>query len=145
MPWAPLASTPSYTVLNDMSAGGLTIMAIVIVLCLGFLLIAVVVAGREPRRRRPESSGTWLGTVQGGMHVGEGRSVAPHRYDEAEPASAAQRARDVEARAVQADIDAESRPSAGTDAAARAGAGARAAGDGKAAAAQGRNSGGEGR
>lgn len=107
MPWAPQGGTPSYTYLNDMSAGGLTIMAIVIVICLGFLLIAVTLAGREPRQRSPESSASWLGTVQGGMHVGEGRSVAPNRDAEAEPASAARRARDVEARAARADAEAE--------------------------------------
>src|SRR5579875_3847270 len=116
MPWTPLAGVEPYSIPNDMSAGSLAIMAVVIVICLGFLLIPVTLAGREHRRRAPEARGTWLGTVQGGMHVGEGRSVAPHRDAEAEPTSASQRARDIEARAARADAaDAGARADAGEE------------------------------
>jgi hypothetical protein len=115
MPWASFGAVEPYSIPNDMSAGGLAVMAVVIVISLGFLLIPVTLAGRAPRHRTPTSNASWVGTVQGGMHVGEGRSVAPHRDAEAEPASAAQAARDAEAQAAREDeaAAAQSRESGG--------------------------------
>jgi hypothetical protein len=109
MPWASFGAVEPYSIPNDMSAGGLTVMAIVVVISLGFLLIPVMLAGRAPRHRAPASNAAWVGTVQGGMHVGEGRSVAPTRDAEAEPSSAAQTARDVETQAARQDEAAAAR------------------------------------
>jgi hypothetical protein len=61
-----------------MSATVLGIMCAVIVVALVFWLIMVRNAANHPgqKRRRKEPM---RGVVQGGQHVGGGRSVAPHR------------------------------------------------------------------
>jgi hypothetical protein len=63
----------------DMSAGGLAVMSVVIVVCLMALLIPVNLAARPPRHQRQNRYEQWSGPVQGGMHAGDPRSVAPHR------------------------------------------------------------------
>jgi hypothetical protein len=68
-----------------MSAGGLTVLAIVAVVCLGFLLIPVMLAGREHPQRRPAGPAAEGPPVIGGAHRGDPRSVAPHRDEPAEP------------------------------------------------------------
>ena len=61
-----------------MSATALWIMCAVIVVSLAFWLAMVGLAQRRPyfRNPRPERR---RGRVQGGTHIGGGRSVAPHR------------------------------------------------------------------
>jgi hypothetical protein len=68
-----------------MSAGGLTVLAIVAVISLGFLLIPVMLAGREHPQRRPDRPVGEGPPVLGGTHRGDPRSVAPHRDEPAEP------------------------------------------------------------
>ena len=85
MSWASQAGVPPYSIPNDMSAGGLAIMAVVIVICLGFLLIPVMLAGREHPQRRPARPAGEGPPVLGGTHRGDPRSVAPHRDESAEP------------------------------------------------------------
>lgn len=61
-----------------MSATVLVIMCVVIVAALAFWLIMIRRAAKHPEqktRRREQMRGV----VQGGQHVGGGRSVAPHR------------------------------------------------------------------
>jgi hypothetical protein len=80
MSWAAHAVTPlAYAYPPDMSAGGLVIMVIVIVVCLGVLLIPVNLAARPPQRQRQNRNEQWYGPVQGGMHAGDPRSAVPHR------------------------------------------------------------------
>jgi hypothetical protein len=88
MPWAVQAGLPPYEgVHTDMSAGGLTVLAIVAVICLGFLLIPVMLAGRDhPQHRRPDRPAAEGPPVIGGTHRGDPRSVAPHRDEPAESA-----------------------------------------------------------
>lgn len=64
---------------TDMSAGGLGVMVAVIIVSLGALLIPVNLASRPPRHQRQSRYEQWYGPVQGGMHAGDPRSVAPHR------------------------------------------------------------------
>jgi hypothetical protein len=67
----------------DGSAGAIWIICIVVVAGLAIWLIAVALAARKPHR---EPHGTkLLGPVQGGIHVGGGRSVAPRRDEEVDP------------------------------------------------------------
>ena len=90
MPWAVQAIQPYEGVHTDMSAGGLTVLAIVAVICLGFLLIPVMLAGREhPQHRRPARPAAEGPPVIGSAHSGDPRSVAPHRDEPAEPAGSA--------------------------------------------------------
>jgi hypothetical protein len=61
-----------------MSATGLLIMCLVIVVSLAVGIAAVLLADRSPYSRRPHAEAR-RGRVQGGTHVGGGRSVAPRR------------------------------------------------------------------
>ena len=88
MSWAAHAVTPLANAYPpDMSAGGLVIMVIVIVAALGALLIPVNMAARPPQRQRQNRNEQWYGPVQGSMHAGDPRSVAPHRDAPAEEVS----------------------------------------------------------
>jgi hypothetical protein len=79
------AGAPGYqTSITNMSEGGLIVLSVCSVLLAGALLIPVMLAGRAPRRSEPTSMPPWTGTVQGGVHLGDGRSVAPHRDAPAE-------------------------------------------------------------
>ena len=73
------------TTITSMPLSGLIVLSIGAVLLAGFLLIPVMLAGRVPRRPEPASTPPWTGPVQGGVHLGDGRSVAPHRDAPAEP------------------------------------------------------------
>jgi hypothetical protein len=77
----PLAVQTSIT---NMPEGGLIVMSIVVMFLLAALLLPPVLAGRAPRNKGPASTPPWSGPVQGGVHAGDGRSVAPHRDAPAE-------------------------------------------------------------
>ncbi len=82
----PLAGTPGVeTSITNMPESGLIVLSVCSVLLAGALLIPVMLAGRAPRRKGPGSMPPWSGPVQGGIHQGDGRSVAPHRDAPAEP------------------------------------------------------------
>ncbi len=91
---APLAEKN----ITNMPESGLIVLSIGAVILLGVMLILPVLAGRAPRRTEPASTPPWSGPVQGGVHLGDRRSVAPHRDAPAEafgqekvvPAQAAQ-------------------------------------------------------
>jgi len=68
-----------------MSATVLWIMCAVIVVALAAFVGAVLLASRRPAFRHPHVEPR-RGSVQGGTHVGGGRSVAPHRDAEVTPA-----------------------------------------------------------
>ncbi|HWG14982.1 MAG TPA: hypothetical protein VG268_17070 [Streptosporangiaceae bacterium] len=82
----PLAANPGSTNVSvtNMSESGLIVLSICSVILAGFLLVPVMLAGRAPRQRGPASTPPWTGPVQGGVHLGDGRSVAPHRDAPAE-------------------------------------------------------------
>jgi hypothetical protein len=63
-----------------MSGSAIAIGAIVAVtvVSLAFFLGSVVLAARRPQQEHPKRE-PLRGLVQGGQHVGGGRSVAPHR------------------------------------------------------------------
>lgn len=97
------AGSPGYeTSITNMSESGLIVLSIGAVILACALLLPVMFAGRAPRRAEPASMPPWSGPVQGGIHAGDGQSVAPHRdapaqgYDQDEPAKVvqAQAARD---------------------------------------------------
>jgi hypothetical protein len=67
-----------------MSATVIWIMCVVIVLSLAVWLAAVAMAARRPAFQKPRIEPR-RGQVQGGTHVGGGRSVAPHRDAEIVP------------------------------------------------------------
>jgi hypothetical protein len=77
----PLAVETSIT---NMPESGLIVLSICSVILAGFLLVPVMLAGRAPRQKGPASTPPWTGPVQGGVHLGDGRSVAPHRDAPAE-------------------------------------------------------------
>lgn len=88
MPWAShVAIAPYSGVPMDMSGGALAVMAVVIVVCLAALLIPVNLAARPPRKQPPSGPPTGARPVEGGTHLGDPRSVAPHRDAPAEPVS----------------------------------------------------------
>ena len=84
----PLASGVNTT----MSESGLVVLAIVAMVCLGALLIPVNLAARAPRRTGPAFVSPGSAAVQGGVHLGDGRSVAPHRDEPAVPSGQEQAA-----------------------------------------------------
>ena len=78
----PLAYETSIT---TMSESGLIVLSICAVFLMGFLLLPPILAGRAPRQKGPASLPPQTGgPVQGGVHAGDGRSVAPHRTAPAE-------------------------------------------------------------
>ncbi len=83
---APHVAVPMVeTNITSMSETGLIVLSVCAVLLAGgVLLIPVMLAGRAPRRTGPASVPPRAGPVQGGVHLGDGRSVAPHRDAPAE-------------------------------------------------------------
>ena len=82
---APHVAAPMVeTNITSMSETGLIVLSVCAVVLAGALLIPVMLAGRAPRRTEPASMPPWTGPVQGGVHLGDGRSVAPHRDAPAE-------------------------------------------------------------
>ena len=67
-----------------MSGTLLWIMCVAIVLSLAAWLVAIALANRRPAFQHPHIEPR-RGQVQGGTHVGGGRSVAPHRDAEITP------------------------------------------------------------
>jgi hypothetical protein len=57
---------------------GIVVIVVVIVVCLAVWLGSVALAARHPQQEHPQRD-PMRGLVQGGQHVGGGRSVAPHR------------------------------------------------------------------
>lgn len=72
---APLAEQE----ITSMPESGLIVLSIGAMILLGALLIPAYLASRAPRRTEPASMPPWSAPVQGGVHPGDGRSVAPHR------------------------------------------------------------------
>jgi hypothetical protein len=82
---APHIAAPMVeTNITSMSETGLIVLSVGAVILAGALLIPVMLAGRAPRRTGPASVPPWTGPVQGGVDLGDGRSVAPHRDAPAE-------------------------------------------------------------
>jgi hypothetical protein len=94
----PLAVQTSVT---SMSESGLIVLSVGATLLMGFLLLPPILAGRTPRRKFPAATPPWTGPVQGGVHLGDGRSVAPHRDAPAEAFDQEQVARAQAAQAEQ--------------------------------------------
>ncbi|HEY2279042.1 MAG TPA: hypothetical protein VGI00_11845 [Streptosporangiaceae bacterium] len=82
----PLAADPGSTNVSatNMSESGLIVLSICAVVLMAFLLLPPILAGRAPRQKGPASPLPQTGSVQGGVHAGDGRSVAPHRTAPAE-------------------------------------------------------------
>jgi hypothetical protein len=72
------------TSITTMPESGLIVLSICSIILACFLLVPVMLAGRAPRRRGPASQPPQTGPVVGGVHAGDGRSVAPHRDAPAE-------------------------------------------------------------
>ena len=82
---APHVAVPMVeTNITSMSETGLIVLSVCAVLLAGVLLIPVMLACRAPRRTEPPSVPPGTGPVQGGVHLGVGRSVASHRDAPAE-------------------------------------------------------------
>jgi hypothetical protein len=67
--------------------GSVTAIWIIVAVAVGGLVIwlgSVALAARKPRQEHAHGE-RLRGTVQGGMHVGAGRSVAPRRDEEVTP------------------------------------------------------------
>ena len=81
-----LALTPpgNETSITTMPESGLIVLSVCSIILACALLLPPVLAGRAPRRKGPASTPPWTGPVQGGVHLGDGRSVAPHRDAPAE-------------------------------------------------------------
>ncbi|HWG13548.1 MAG TPA: hypothetical protein VG268_09790 [Streptosporangiaceae bacterium] len=90
MPWAIQALQPYEGVHTDISETGLIVMSIVIIISLAALLIPVNLAARPPRYPQPGGPVSRARPVEGSTHLGEPRSVAPHRDEPAEPAGSAE-------------------------------------------------------
>jgi hypothetical protein len=67
-----------------MSAALIWVMSVVIVVGLATWLVVVMVAARRPGGAEKHAEAR-RGNVQGGTHVGGGRSVAPNREEEVSP------------------------------------------------------------
>jgi hypothetical protein len=108
----PLAYETSIT---TMSESGLIVLSICAVFLMGFLLLPPILAGRAPRQKAPASLPPQTGPVQGGVHAGDGRSVAPHRTAPAEvfDQEAADRAKTAQATVIHDDEDGVAGDSAG--------------------------------
>jgi hypothetical protein len=71
------------TNITSMPESGLIVLSVCSIFLAAALLIPAMLAGRA-RRAGPVSVPPWTGAVQGGSHLGDGRSVAPHRDAPAE-------------------------------------------------------------
>jgi hypothetical protein len=77
------------TNITNMPESGLIVLSVCAVILAAALLLPVMLAGRAPRQKGPAAMPPWTGPAQGGIHQGDGRSVAPRRdapgevYDQA--------------------------------------------------------------
>ena len=82
---APFVAAPMVeTNITNMPESGLIVLSVCSIILAAALLVPVMLAGRAPRHRGPAATPPWTGPVQGGIHQGGGRSVAPHRDAPAE-------------------------------------------------------------
>ena len=72
------------TNITNMPESGLIVLSVGAVILAAVLLVPVMLAGRVPRQKGPAAMPPWTGPVQGGIHQGDGRSVAPRRDAPAE-------------------------------------------------------------
>jgi hypothetical protein len=72
-------TTGNETSITTMSESGLIILSICAIILACGLLLPPILAGRAPRTKGPASPLPGTGPVQGGVHAGDGRSVAPRR------------------------------------------------------------------
>jgi hypothetical protein len=79
-----LSPTGNETSITTMPESGLIILSICAIILACGLLLPPVLAGRAPRHKGPANLPPSTGPVQGGVHLGDGRSVAPHRDAPAE-------------------------------------------------------------
>jgi hypothetical protein len=86
MPWAANLAVEPYSIPMDMSAGALAVMAVVVIICLGFLLIPVMLAGRTGPPHRTGGGPLTELTPGSAEHVGESRSVVRPGEGQAAPA-----------------------------------------------------------
>ena len=70
---------------QSMGTAGLAIMSVGIMVCLAAMLIPIFLANRRPGSPRHRDRRAAALPVLGGMHRGDGRSVAPHRTAPASP------------------------------------------------------------
>ena len=82
---APFVAVPMVeTNITSMPESGLIVLSVCSIFLAAALLVPVMLAGRAPRHKGPAATPPWTGPVQGGIHQGDGRSVAPHRDAPAE-------------------------------------------------------------
>lgn len=82
---APFVAAPMVeTNITNMPESGLIVLSVCSIFLAAALLVPVMLAGRAPRHKGPAATPPWTGPVQGGIHQGDGRSVAPHRDAPAE-------------------------------------------------------------
>ena len=80
------AGHPPYeTSITNMPESGLIVLSVAAIFLACALLLPPILAGRAPRHKGPAATPPWTGPVQGGVHLGDGRSVAPRRDAPAEP------------------------------------------------------------
>ena len=72
------------TSITTMPESGLIVLSVAAVFLGCALLLPPILASRSTRQKGPASTPPWSGPVQGGVHAGDGRSVAPHRDAPAE-------------------------------------------------------------
>ncbi len=68
-----------------MAVGLIVVLAVVAVLAVAAWPVTVMLTRRRPRGRRPQRAEQRRASVQGGTHVGGGRSVGPRRDAEVVP------------------------------------------------------------
>ena len=103
------------TSITTMSESGLIVLSICAVILMAFLLLPPILAGRAPRQKGPASPLPQTGSVQGGVHAGDGRSVAPNRTAPAEvyDQEAADQAKTAQATVIHDDEDSAAGDEAG--------------------------------
>jgi hypothetical protein len=110
------------TSITNMPESGLIVLSVAAVFLACALLLPPILAGRAPRHKGPAATPPWTGPVQGGVHLGDGRSVAPHRDAPAEPFDQEEVARGqagVQATVVRDDEDEQAGGAAGEDSSGR--------------------------
>ncbi len=82
---APFVAAPMVEhSITTMPESGLIVLSVGSLFLAAALLVPVMLAGRAPRQKGPATVPQWTGPVRGGIHQGDGRSVAPRRDAPAE-------------------------------------------------------------